>query len=562
MADQFDLVVAIDFGTYGTGFAYTLAAEAAKSPQERDIFVFRDWEHSDRFRYFKTRTALLRAKSGEVIGWGNDAVYRAEINQDEGTLTEYFKPDLTSANANARKSAVADSVDFLSRLRETILAHLARRHIRIPESRIRWCLSMPVQDGGLEGYDSVLRTEVASAAGFPADRERLITAFEPEAAALYLHAESDEDDFLRSGKVFTMVDAGGGTVDISTFQVRNDSSLNQVGLVAGGRLGSRNLNNNFLGLVLDQLRQLRGWQRDASPEPSDWQVIRSGWESYKRQWNSLTASLYRIRVPRRADRQGEPTGPQPGDDGELSFSVADIAGVVFGPLVSEIISRVDAALSEVSEGLKPQQVLLVGGFGGSPYLQQELRGHLGDRAPLISVPDPDSAEAVLRGTVHYGLNPRSVHERRIQYTYGLEIAGPCERPQLPHPAQHRIVQPAQFSEPVELCDHLKVFARRGEVIRGRTERSLGRLRPSDYRQEEVVFKLFTSQDADPYFITQASPIGSLKVPLRVSAWRASGSPAFDVSVVLGEADLVFYAFDAKKPKKKYELPLHFLEDEE
>jgi len=35
-----------------------------------------------------------------------------------------------------------------------------------------------------------------------------------------------------------------------------------------------------------------------------------------------------------------------------------------------------------------------------------------------------------------------------------------------------------------------------------------------------------------------------------------------VSVVLGEADLVFYAFDAKKPKKKYELPLHFLEDEE
>jgi hypothetical protein len=561
MADHYDLVVAIDFGTYGTGFAYAQAAEAAKSPPERDMFVFRDWEHSDRFRYFKTRTALLRAKTGEVVGWGNDAVYRAEIDQDQGTLTEYFKPDLTSASAEAREQAVADSVDFLSGLRTRILAHLARRHIRVPEDRIRWCLSMPVQDGGLEGYDSVLRTEIAPAAGFPADRDRLVTALEPEAAALCLHAASDDDDFMRGGNVFTVVDAGGGTVDISTFQVRDDSSLNQVGLVAGGRLGSKNLNNNFLGLVLERLRKLRGWQRDASPEPGDWQIIRSSWESYKRQWNSLSASLYSIRVPRRADRESDPPGPLSGDDGELSFSVADIAGEVFGPLVSGIISRVDVALSEVSEGLKSQRILLVGGFGGSPYLQQELRDHVGHRVPVICFPDPDSAEAVLRGTVHYGLNPRSVHERRIQYTYGLEIAGPCERPQLPHPARHRTVQAAQFSQPEEVCDHLRLFARRGEVIRGRTERSLGRLRPSSYRQGEVVFKLFTSQDDDPYFITQASPLGSLKIPLRMSDWRASSTPAFDVSVVLGEADLVFYACDAKNPKKKYELPLHFLENE-
>jgi hypothetical protein len=560
MAAQFDLVVAIDFGTYGTGFAYVQVPGDASPSLGRNTFLFRDWEHSDRFSYFKTRTALLRAKSGDVIGWGNDAVYRAEINQDEGTLREYFKPDLTSADAEARKSAVADSIDFLSGLRERILVHLQKYGIRVPEDRIRWCLSMPAQDGGLEGYDTVLRTEVAPAAGFPADRERLITAFEPESAALYLNAESDGYDLLRSGNVFTVVDAGGGTVDISTFQVRDDSSLNQVGLVAGGRLGSRNLNNNFLGLVLERLRKLRGWQRDASPEPRDWQSIRAGWESYKRQWNSLTASLYNIRIPRRTDRQGDPADTQSGDDGEISFSVADIASEVFGPLVAKIISRVDAALSQVSEGLRSQQVLLVGGFGGSPYLQQELREHIGDRLPLVSVPDPRSAEAVLRGTVYYGLNPRSIHERRIQYTYGLQIAGPCERPHLPHPAQHRVVQPTPFSQAQELCDHLKLFARRGEVIRGRTERSLGRLRPSDYRQENVVFELFASQDADPYFTTQARPLGTLKIPHTARDRRSPGSAAYEVSVVLGEADLVFYARDANNPKKKYELPLHFPED--
>ena len=35
---------------------------------------------------------------------------------------------------------------------------------------------------------------------------------------------------------FTVIDAGGGTVDITTLQVNDDSSLDQIGFQAGGKI--------------------------------------------------------------------------------------------------------------------------------------------------------------------------------------------------------------------------------------------------------------------------------------------------------------------------------------
>ena len=58
---------------------------------------------------------------------------------------------------------------------------------------------------GLEGYDSILRNEVAGVAGFPADdREKLMLVAEPEAAAVYWQVRG-----CVPGARFTVVDAGG-----------------------------------------------------------------------------------------------------------------------------------------------------------------------------------------------------------------------------------------------------------------------------------------------------------------------------------------------------------------
>lgn len=115
-------------------------------------------------------------------------------------------------------------------LREKALEVIRDHGLSIPEEEIRWCITIPAVVVSVESYDSILRRMIAEPAGFPAtDRERFIVAVEPEVAALYCYIYREGARFWEPGERFTIIDAGGGTVDITTFEVRDDSSLNQIG---------------------------------------------------------------------------------------------------------------------------------------------------------------------------------------------------------------------------------------------------------------------------------------------------------------------------------------------
>jgi hypothetical protein len=211
---DFQLVIAIDFGTHASGFAWAEASERTKPLENQLVVPFRDWPDEQSFKYFKTRTALLRSTSGEIIAYGNKASLEYGRRRRQGEersvcLKENFKLDLASGDSAVREEAIRDAVEYLSWLRETALDVTARYARRVPEDSIRWCITMPVVVvEGLAGYDSILRNSVAGPAGFPEDdREKLILVPEPEAAALYWQVEG-----TAVGGRFTVVDAGGGTV--------------------------------------------------------------------------------------------------------------------------------------------------------------------------------------------------------------------------------------------------------------------------------------------------------------------------------------------------------------
>ena len=83
---------------------------------------------------------------------------------------------------------------------------------------------------------------------------------EPEAAAVYWQVRG-----CVPGARFTVVDAGGGTVDITTLEVTDEATLDQIGFQAGGKLGSRALNTRFREVLLSHLRQEHEWQLTQRP---------------------------------------------------------------------------------------------------------------------------------------------------------------------------------------------------------------------------------------------------------------------------------------------------------
>ena len=558
---EVQLVIGIDFGTHASGVAWASAGERTKLPRDYKIAVYRLWPGRNSFNYFKTRTALLRSDSGEIIAYGNEASleYATRLRQGEADSLQFkenFKLDLTSRDTVTREQAIRDAVDYLKWLRCQALKALIDSGEAVPEDNIRWCITMPVVTvEGLEGYDSILRNEVARAAGFPADdREKLMLVAEPEAAAVYWQVQG-----LAPGARFTVVDAGGGTVDITTLEVTDDATLEQIGFQAGGKLGSRTLNARFIDMVLSQLVEKHGWQFTTSPNPDDWAMIGTNWEVDKRSWDFAAHKKYLVRIPRRKDSR-----PYRADtvgtgtiDTDLELPGDEILTKVFDPLIAGILAEFDKALADLPEGPAVEQVLLVGGFGGSPYLQHRLKQHIADRASLTILPDPMSAEAILRGTVYYALNPQFVHARRMQYTYGCQFFGPCSRPHEKHVTEHRRVKRSRWSRAEENCVQLRTFATRGEVIKAGTVREVAPFYPPDFRDRQVTFQIFVSTEPDPYFIEKCKLLGGVDLPVKTPWWQSTSQRPIDVKVTLGEAELTFYASDKRRPESSQEIKLHY-----
>lgn len=80
---------------------------------------------------------------------------------------------------------------------------------------------------------------------------------EPEAAAVYTARYFDEmnEQFLKKGECFILVDAGGGTVDIVSYQVESLEPLKlvPVGVPTGGRCGSIFIDQAFKDWLRDLL---------------------------------------------------------------------------------------------------------------------------------------------------------------------------------------------------------------------------------------------------------------------------------------------------------------------
>jgi hypothetical protein len=556
------LVIAIDFGTHASGFAYASVGERAKPRHEQAVTMFRDWPGGEVFKYFKTRTALLRSHSGEIIAWGNKALieYGTLLRQGRDgqlQLRDGFKLDLTSADSDVRARAIEDAADYLKWLREKALATVNGGGILIDERDITWCITMPVTTAeGMTGYDSVLRDNVAGPAGFPAaDRARLILVAEPEAAAL--HAKADREP----GERFTIVDAGGGTVDITTLQVNDDYTLDQVGLQAGGKFGSRILDDKFLERLHRRLREIYGWQQNASPNPVDWATIINSWEEDKRTWDFSLQRSYRVRIPRRIDDKGRSQGqadPIPGD-GDLEMSSAEILKEIFEPVVSSIIRELDKAHMDLPEGPPVREIVLVGGFGGSPYLKLRLAEHLAGKAALTTLEDPGPAEAVLHGAVSYALNPEWIRARRIQHTYACDVLVPCERPEEPHQTAHSRVRSVRWGPDEELCSKLLVFARRSEIVKAGTVRDVIPLYPADCRQQTVPFSLYISDENDPYFPDGSRLLGRIELPTKIPWWRSRYWRPIDIKVTLGDSEVIFRASDRRHPEILREIRLSYFE---
>ncbi|OTA60000.1 actin-like ATPase domain-containing protein [Hypoxylon sp. EC38] len=388
------IIIALDFGTTFSGIAYAFNSPG-KKPEVNPIL---DWPGLEGHRQPKVPTLIsydphdsTKFKWGGQIDWRSEAVQGVKLLLDPDQPQPIYLP--TNNTKGELKKLPKDPVDIAADFIGAIYKHaLSKIESAAVKDYFEFCqkqfvLSVPAVWSD-KAKDRTLRA--AKQAGI----HPVVLIKEPEAAALYtLHVHQRA---LNVGDAFVVCDAGGGTVDLITYEVTNLSpALELVEVVpgSGGMAGSLGLNKRFTeavqNLVGDEqwikLKKGVGWSKALN----EWEkIIKTGFQG------DLDEEYF-VSFPQ-AKLEDNPEENLIGNC--WTMSGRDVQEI-FDPLVNDILRLIDdqiksALLKRQGEGLKG--IFLVGGFGSSQYLKSCI-----ERAvPNIQVIQPDDAwAAIVKGAV-------------------------------------------------------------------------------------------------------------------------------------------------------------------
>ncbi|KAL6400259.1 hypothetical protein AUP68_15955 [Ilyonectria robusta] len=406
------LIIGIDFGTTYSGVAWATKVDF----ESEQINVITTWPGNGR-EEGKAPTELYYEH--DQIMWGY------EMDSDVDPIRwfkllllkeEDISPELRSSEFLLRarkmmkengKTAMDLISDYLRMLWKHIMDTISRdRGPNVLDAlQLHVVITVPAI---WKDYARQQMQEAAKKSGI-LDRRRagptnLTFAPEPEAAALATLCEPNKSKNVKKGDVYLVCDAGGGTVDLISYKINstNPIHMGEAAEGTGGLCGGIFIDEVFERIVKNRLG--RGWDQLSRTSIKD--IMRGEWEqSIKPQFKPTNARKeYIVSIPAEAFRR------QSLDDmsrepfikkGRIHFSGAQIE-CAFTGVFDDIDKLVDAQIHKAKDqGLSA--IILVGGFGASPYLYT----HLQDRHKLagISILQSEGIKprtAICRGAVYKG----------------------------------------------------------------------------------------------------------------------------------------------------------------
>ncbi|CVK84249.1 related to hsp70 protein [Fusarium proliferatum] len=412
--NQDRVIIALDFGTTYSGVAYCFCNPSSK-PEVRPII---DWVGLEGRTQPKVPTAILydprdsrNFKWGGQLTWRDDHVQGVKLLLDPKQTRPSYLPS-SSANLEKRrlpKDVVDVVADFMKAMYEHALEKIASK---VPRDYLDLCEKSFVLTVPAVWSDKAKEKTIQAAKKAGVYPVTLVK--EPEAAALYTFMTQERA--LTTGDCFVVCDAGGGTVDLISYEVvSTEPSLELAELVPGkGNMsGSLGLNKRFAEAVRDLIGD------------EEWLRLKdlSAWALAERQFDqeiktSFTGDLdddFIINFPgaRLEDNVSE------GLERDSWFMSGEEVHDIFEPLISDIVGLVNDQVEAATEERPDNPIIcifLVGGFGSSQYLKSRIE----DENPDIQVIQPEDAwAAIVKGAALSRLSYTNVVSTKATCHYGV-----------------------------------------------------------------------------------------------------------------------------------------------
>ncbi|XP_052795057.1 heat shock 70 kDa protein 12A-like isoform X2 [Mya arenaria] len=554
------VVAAIDFGTTYSGWAFSFKHEFEQDPTKVSS---KNWAGSQLVSQKGPTCVLIKPDGRTLHSFAYDAESKyAELSGEEKHTDWYyfrrFKMMLFDKIGMHRDIKISDATDkklpaktvfslSIKYLKDDLLRmsdqQIAGGSLR-PEE-IHWVLTVPAiwNDAAKQ-----FMREAAEEAGIPGNR--LSIALEPEAASLYcrhLPVEKHVGDQacvmskFKPGARYLVLDAGGGTVDITVHEVTEGGYLKELHKASGGAWGGTKVDDNFKQFLVnivgarvmeqfprENMEDFIEMFRDFEIKKRDIGPAKEGKVTFKLPVAFTEMVLEETGLSFGAHLKKSPYANKVLHKGDkIRIDAAVVKGMFRGP-VDSLTDHVAGLLRDVTGCAA---IVMVGGFSESPLLQDTVRR----KFPGMKIIVPQEAGlAVLKGAVIFGHRPKVITERVSKWTYGIACTQTYTVGN--HPASRKYVN----VDGVEKVDDIfSVHVKVGQHLKLEEQQSCKTYQMASADLDSVTVFFYITKDCDPKFVDDPGchKVGRLdvKVPGYGAERQVTVSMAFGKTETEGSA---------------------------
>ncbi|XP_052760622.1 heat shock 70 kDa protein 12B-like [Mya arenaria] len=474
------LVAAFDFGTTYSGYAFSFQDDPNKIQTNQNWYA---GGGASRLVSLKTSTSVLLNPKGEFDKFGFEAEdkYAILAEDDEHNGWRLFRRFKMVLHRNKHLTKDVKVEDFSGKqmtafplfvmsikyLREHLRKAVTTQKIGVEETDIFYVLTVPaIWDDNAKRF----MRDAAIEAGV--DPKRLKLALEPECASVWCETLGMDmkGAVAFQGSQYMVVDLGGGTADISVLERKPDGTLKEIHKASGGSWGGIYVDENYMKM-LNELFGEKALTELRKTEMNDYFDVTREFEHKKRSFDTYKTKQIIVRVSASLRDLAEKYSSKSLEERIASLKVRENAITMRGKdklkidttVVQSWFKRpIDLLIQHLKSLLAEPKiqsvrtVILVGGFGESPYVQERIRNELAGMRVIVPA---DAGLAVLKGAVRFGHNPVIVSSRIMKYTYGVN--GFVKFDEQKHPEEKKVLKNGEWL----VKDCFKVYVRVKEEVR-------------------------------------------------------------------------------------------------
>ncbi|XP_069131333.1 heat shock 70 kDa protein 12B-like [Argopecten irradians] len=562
------LSAAIDFGTTFSGYAFSTKNDYQSNPQNVSSVT---WSAgSGCLQSLKTSTCILFDPKGNFHSFGFEAEdkycdlaydnlhkdwyyfrrFKMILYQQKELNRTFHIKSLDGKTMPAMKVFSA----AIGYLKDHLLGTCKLRGADVHAHDIAWVLTVPAiwSDPAKQ-----FMREAAVQAGLPSNQMQL--SLEPEAASLFckhipVNVKSDKFMEFKSGYRYMVLDAGGGTVDITVHEVKPGGTLRELYKANGGDWGGTKVDLEFENLLADLLgpEVFDIFKRECVPDLLE---MHRSFEVKKRSIQAQGDDKVTFTVPinlletfrkqkpgvdltKTIENKPKYSGHVIWRGDKLRLS-ADLTRSLFKPSLENILGQVKMLLG-LPEVSGVGAILMVGGYSECPLLQTAVKS----ACPGLQMVVPgDAGLVVLKGAVINGHTPTTISERVCKYTYGAR----CRRKFIQgfHKEEYKV----NSVRGVKCNNIFEVHARMGDSIQ--IGQACQPFRHVVVSENQTVMKIgiFASDEKEPLYVTDCGCKKLGDIVIDMSDTTNGLKRGNSVSMTFGGTEVEVNAVDIETGKK-------------